>query len=883
MRHLPLVLSLAALAAAAGPAVAGVPPGGSGPEREVLLALTLPAAAAPPAADVAGVLRQAGRLGLRVVGSTATLVRVRGNAAAVAALFPRQAPQRAGQATSLAVPPALQGAVTAAIDAGSGPRWQRRDDTAAHPTTARELTAAYGVAPLPNVGAPVLTAQTPVVGTLQLSDWDPADLTRYAAQVLGRTDDPVATGQYSPVVVQDPGRTDAVPEVALDQEAVFGAAPQLRQRPYFTANNSDGVLAALDRALADVSAGVPLVSFSTSYGLCELVQARSVLDAMQQRLAALVAAGVTVTAASGDTGRYDCGDISGPVGVGMPDGVLTPGSPFATNPAARGDDGVDFPASSPSVLALGGTRHENGAGPPSPDTVWDDRVQVTATGPDAIGSGGGTSQAFARPSYQAGLAPVGADPQAAQRGGGRLVPDISLDGDPQTGVRTVLDGVMRLFGGTSLASPLAAAHVADLVSARTGACQSPVGLGDLHATLYGAPASSVDVTTRKQPPPTRAAGMNATQDPAAGFDLATGLGTPLWSRVDAAVARPTLVGVCDATAVESSGALRLPVTLDRATTTPVTASYTVTGGTATAGTDFTGTGGTVTVPAGATSADIVVPLLDDAVAEPAETLQVRLTGVSGGSAARVAGGMATGTIADDDAPAPASPTPAAPTSAAATSAAPGAAGSGAAGSGAGTAAVSLVASATFVPFGAPVTLRGRVRRDGVGEAAAAVLVTERYVDQPGKTFPLGQATTGADGSYSLTFRPRYNGTVRAAALGGQAEVPSRVQVTYRSAVAAPTGGGAVRVDAQTRPGFRTGPGRAERVQLLAVDAAGRQLAVLATTSAVQRTFPRNEAQGTNAITFAVRLAPGSYRLVVKVIGTPVNTGSRSRALAVAVP
>ncbi len=91
------------------------------------------------------------------------------------------------------------------------------------------------------------------------------------------------------------------------------------------------------------------------------------------------------------------------------------------------------------------------------------------------------------------------------------------------------------------------------------------------------------------------------------------------------------------------------------------------------------------------------------------------------------------------------------------------------------------------------------------------------------------------------------------------------------------------VDADTRPGFVTGPGRQERVQVRSVDAAGRVLAVLATVNAANRTFPAGEAHGTNAVHAVLALPPGRYRLVVKVIGTPVNTGASSRMMFLQVP
>ena len=55
------------------------------------------------------------------------------------------------------------------------------------------------------------------------------------------------------------------------------------------------------------------------------------------------------------------------------------------------------------------------------------------------------------------------------------------------------------------------------------------------------------------------------------------------------------------------------------------------GGSATAGSDYTALNGTVTVPAGATTATIIVPVIDDSVLEPTESVTVTLTGITSGS------------------------------------------------------------------------------------------------------------------------------------------------------------------------------------------------------------------------------------------------------------
>ncbi|MDE0417139.1 MAG: hypothetical protein OXI95_09425, partial [bacterium] len=80
---------------------------------------------------------------------------------------------------------------------------------------------------------------------------------------------------------------------------------------------------------------------------------------------------------------------------------------------------------------------------------------------------------------------------------------------------------------------------------------------------------------------------------------------------------------------EGSGTSDVTVNLSPAPASDITLSYTV-GGTATAGSDFTiANSGTVTVPAGATTATIPVTLIDDSVQEGSETIVLKLAAGSG--------------------------------------------------------------------------------------------------------------------------------------------------------------------------------------------------------------------------------------------------------------
>jgi hypothetical protein len=137
--------------------------------------------------------------------------------------------------------------------------------------------------------------------------------------------------------------------------------------------------------------------------------------------------------------------------------------------AAAGDNGyrnwmleptyqyVDYPAASPHVLAVGGTRLELGPnGERLGERVWNGR--------GATAGGCAEEAPFAAPSWQLAL------PDWSQVGCGtrRAVSDIAADADPYTGV-AIYDSIptseaqtggWMTLGGTSLASPLIAATIA---------------------------------------------------------------------------------------------------------------------------------------------------------------------------------------------------------------------------------------------------------------------------------------------------------------------------------------------------------------------------------------------------------------------------------------
>ena len=99
-------------------------------------------------------------------------------------------------------------------------------------------------------------------------------------------------------------------------------------------------------------------------------------------------------------------------------------------------------------------------------------------------------------------------------------------------------------------------------------------------------------------------------------------------------------------AEEGDGNLRFVVTLSRAADVDTTIDYTTRDASAVVGEDYVATTGTLVVPPGALSADILVPITDDDVAEEHERVELELLGASAN--AWISNAVAGGDIRDDE-------------------------------------------------------------------------------------------------------------------------------------------------------------------------------------------------------------------------------------------
>jgi subtilase family serine protease len=168
-----------------------------------------------------------------------------------------------------------------------------------------------------------------------------------------------------------------------------------------------------------------------------------------------------------------------------------------------------FPGTSPWATAIGGTSIEIGAQDNRLDEVgWSTGISVLCTeelatlgaceesevgqweppapGEYDYGGGGGTTNQYPEPWYQQPVVPAELAAKAGTGEANRVVPDISMEGDPSTGMlvgetQAFADGTYYdeyRIGGTSLSSPLFAGLMADADQAARGS------LGFVNPLLY---------------------------------------------------------------------------------------------------------------------------------------------------------------------------------------------------------------------------------------------------------------------------------------------------------------------------------------------------------------------------------------------------------------
>jgi subtilase family serine protease len=163
--------------------------------------------------------------------------------------------------------------------------------------------------------------------------------------------------------------------------------------------------------------------------------------------------------------------------------------------SAGDGSGVEAPSSDPFAISVGGVTLGIGRGDRRLfETGWSDAYSVVrqhawVLQSETGASGGGPSQEWRQPRYQAHVVPAALARPGGDRGLGpvRSVPDLSADADPFTGMGTGLLSFTAgqppaysesSFGGTSLAAPLVAGMV---VAAQQG---QPRPFGFINPVIY---------------------------------------------------------------------------------------------------------------------------------------------------------------------------------------------------------------------------------------------------------------------------------------------------------------------------------------------------------------------------------------------------------------
>jgi kumamolisin len=282
--------------------------------------------------------------------------------------------------------------------------------------------------------------------------------------------------------INDPSSPDSADsEVMLDIEVAGAIAPDAVIAVYFAPNTDKGFLDAINAAIHGTDHHPDVISIS--WGASENLWTAQSLDSYNSAFQAAAAMGITICAAAGDRGSSD----------GVTDGLAH----------------VDFPASSPYVLACGGTRLTTDGNSVKSETVWHESADSA--------TGGGVSSVFDLPSYQQNAnVPVSVNSNSKGRG----VPDIAAVADPATGYKVLVDGNQLVIGGTSAVAPLMAGLIV-----RINEMQGK-NIGFIHHSLYNNAAVCRDIIQGDNITTSTNKGYKAQ----AGWDACSGWGAPIGSK-----------------------------------------------------------------------------------------------------------------------------------------------------------------------------------------------------------------------------------------------------------------------------------------------------------------------------------------------------------------
>jgi kumamolisin len=278
-------------------------------------------------------------------------------------------------------------------------------------------------------------------------------------------------------------------EIIMDIEVVHAIAPGAKilvdttQPPKAVAGMLDVQAKLVDEAQGGI--------VSQSWGGCEKLDPPAYVEGTKSVYDKAAELGVQVFVSTGDSGGYEC--LTADFGRPPRDELI----------------GVPLPAAAPGVTAVGGTRLSvRQDGGYYHESVWENPAVME-------GGGGGLSNFYSMPPWQ-----KGPGVQNEFSNGMRQIPDVSADADPTSGMSILSDGKPDQGGGTSQSSPMWAGFAALINQYLRKQGVKPVGF--LNPALYA-------VAEKKKPLPAFhdvTTGTNLVYPAAAGYSLATGLGTP---------------------------------------------------------------------------------------------------------------------------------------------------------------------------------------------------------------------------------------------------------------------------------------------------------------------------------------------------------------------
>ena len=329
----------------------------------------------------------------------------------------------------------------------SNPHSDPQSDPIPHPNSITPSNVAfinnlYGVPP--GLTGNAYTSQS-VFETAE-QGYSPSDLTLFQTNNHVHQQTANDIGGYSDLICNvDDGNCD---EGNLDIQFIMGLSQYTTSYYwYVTENSNEDPFVAYCIELSEATN--PPLSNSISWGTIEQDNYPSTMNAFDTELIKLAAMGVTVMVSSGDDGVSgdECGCDN--------DSGSAASSWSGTNSWSGTGYFPSFPASSPYVVAVGGTMGPNEG---SPESVCSSRDGGVIT------SGGGFSTYYPRPTYQDTVIPdylslvsgSTTDPTSGYNPSGRGYPDISM---LATYYPVVIAGRTLTLFGTSASSPVFAAMI----------------------------------------------------------------------------------------------------------------------------------------------------------------------------------------------------------------------------------------------------------------------------------------------------------------------------------------------------------------------------------------------------------------------------------------